>query len=238
MTNLNKVWAIVPAAGSGNRMNTSVAKQYLQILGKTILEHTLERLLKCGELEGIIVCLSESDESFKRLEISKHPKVKSIIGGVTRANSVLNGLRFLQAKAHQDDWVLVHDAARPCLRPELISAMIEQLENDAVGGILAIPAKDTLKRANADQIITETIDRTAVWQAQTPQMFRIGLLTDSLTQALQKGFEITDEASALEWAGYSPRLIEGDAANIKITTPEDLSLAEFLLSHKSSTIPS
>jgi len=226
----NTVWGIVPAAGVGSRMQTGLAKQYLQIAGKSIIEYTIDRLLGCRQLEKIVICVSPSDERFTELSIAQNSRLRIAHGGDTRALSVLNGLHSIADEAVNDDWVLVHDAARPCLSSERLHYLIEQLRGADVGGILALPAKDTLKLANRDEaVISKTLDRSQVWQAQTPQMFRYGLLEDCLRKALDNKVNITDEASALEWAGHSVKLIEGSASNIKVTTPEDLALAEFLL---------
>ncbi len=226
----NKLWAIVPAAGVGSRMQREVPKQYLSVAGKTVIEHTLERLLECEQLEGIVVCLSPSDGRFPELAIAQRSAIETTLGGDTRAQSVLNGLAAIEGQVSEDDWVLVHDAARPCISSASIAHLLHQTKEDKVGGILALPAKDTLKQALADQaVVSQTLDRSLVWQAQTPQMFRYGLLADSLRRALDLNVEITDEASALEWAGHRVKLIEGSARNIKITTPDDLALAEFLL---------
>lgn len=232
MSGKPRYWVIVPAAGSGSRMQQDVPKQYLGLLGKTILEHTLAIFVDSLEAAQIVVCLAPSDEHFAKLEVSS--RVETAVGGASRAESVLNGLCAIDAKGQ--DWVLVHDAARPCLSKHLLMRLVESLADDQVGGILAVHAKDTLKQAGEKQRIASTIDRAEVWQAQTPQMFRYGKLKDSLSRAMSANAEITDEASALEWAGYAPRLVEGDARNIKVTTPDDLLLAEFLLGAKGSTI--
>ena len=238
MSDNSEIWAVVPAAGLGSRMLQSVPKQYLRLHGKTVLEHTLDSLLACSDVTGVVVCISADDQWFTELSVSQNRRIKVVDGGATRAESVLNGLRYLASKQNQAAWALVHDAARPCVLTSVIDNMIDQLKNDSLGGILAVPVKDTLKRANADQTIAKTIDRADVWHAQTPQMFRIEILMDSIIRALEKGLEITDEASSLEWAGYTPRLIPGDETNLKITTANDLVLAEFLLKAKSSTITS
>lgn len=238
MANTSEIWAVVPAAGVGSRMRQPVPKQYLRLHGKTVLEHTLDSLLACSDVAGVVVCISADDQWFKELSVSQNRRIKIVDGGATRAESVLSGLHYLANKQNQAAWALVHDAARPCVLTSAIDNLIDQLRNDSVGGILAVPVKDTLKRANADQSVAKTIDRTDVWHAQTPQMFRIEILMDSLIRALDEGVEITDEASALEWTGYTPRLIRGDETNLKITTPNDLVLAEFLLKAKSSTITS
>ena len=234
MSSKVKYWVIVPAAGSGSRMQNTVAKQYLDVLGKTIIEHTIDVFLNSTHVHQVLVCLPESDSRFQQLEISKSPRVITVEGGDSRAQSVLNGLLTLNAA--DEDWVLVHDAARPCFSDELLNKLITELADDDVGGIMAVRAKDTLKLADPDNRINTTVDRSTIWQAQTPQMFRFHLLKESLSSALQKSVAITDEASALEWAGYQPKLVEGDARNLKVTTPEDLALVEFLLGRKASTI--
>jgi len=226
------IWAVIPAAGSGQRMRQSIAKQYLSVHGKTLMEHTLAVFQTSSNINGIMVCTPPNDVTWPTLNIN----LPHTVGGATRANSVLNGLQALLnlQGAVEDDWVLVHDAARPCLSTTLLDSLIEQLQGDDVGGILAVPAKDTLKQSyeydsNGVAQIDKTLDRSTVWQAQTPQMFRLGLLQNALHAALQQGVSITDEASAIEWSGHSPKLIEGDSRNIKVTTPDDLALAEFLL---------
>lgn len=226
------IWVVIPAAGSGQRMRQSIAKQYLSVHGKTLMEHTLAVFQASSNINGIMACIPAHDTIWPTLNID----VAHTIGGATRANSVLNGLQALvdQQEAIEHDWVLVHDAARPCLSTELLDRLITLLYHDDVGGILAVPAKDTLKRSykcdpNGVAQIDTTLDRSTVWQAQTPQMFRLGLLKNALHNALQQGVNITDEASAIEWSGYAPKLIEGDSRNIKVTTPDDLALAEFLL---------
>ncbi len=222
-----KIWVVIPAAGSGSRMQQSIPKQYLNLAGRAVIEHTLALFVDRVDIAGVTVCLPADDQTFQTLEMAAHKKVVVTPGGDSRAQSVLNGLRSLNAGSN--DWVLVHDAARPCLSSYLLDHLIKQLLNDELGGILAMPAKDTLKRSDANGQIAQTIDRSAVWQAQTPQMFRFGILLDCLERALLEGIEITDEASALEAFSYKPRLIESDARNLKITTPEDLVFAEFLV---------
>lgn len=221
-------------------MRSVTPKQYLNINGRPIIEHTLQRFLDHSSISGVVVCVAADDQVWSTLEIGNHPKVSLADGGQTRADSVLNGLKVLQAKVGPDDWVLVHDAARPCLPKGSIDSLIDTLTGDPVGGILAIPAHDTLKRAitsakegfeNTPRV-ESTIDRSTVWLAQTPQMFRFQLLLECLSQALEQGIAITDEASALEWAGHAPRLVPGLTRNIKVTTPDDLALATFLLGQK------
>jgi 2-C-methyl-D-erythritol 4-phosphate cytidylyltransferase len=221
-----------------------------------IIEHAIKVFLDNHEIQRIMVPLAENDQSFSQLNIAKDRRVATTAGGSSRAHSVLNGLNALSAEGshllvkdsqslvkdspsqvkdsssliNDSDWVLVHDAARPCLSSALLEHLIDSLRDDEVGGILAVPAKDTLKRASKAQTIMATVDRSDIWQAQTPQMFRYGILKAALTSAIEQNLNITDEASALEYMGYQPKLVVGDAGNLKVTTPEDLALAEFLLS--------
>jgi 2-C-methyl-D-erythritol 4-phosphate cytidylyltransferase len=224
-----RYWAVIPAAGVGQRMGTEQPKQYLEIDGQPILERSIRVMLADDRIEHLVVCVSPEDTHWPSLAVDDD-RISSTLGGDSRAQSVNNGLRALAAYAHEDDWVLVHDAARPCLSTALLSSMIDELQHHDVGGILAIPAKDTLKLSSGDQDqISSTLDRTHVWQAQTPQMFRFGLLRDALADALIKSKPITDEASALEFQGLHPKLVIGDSRNIKVTTVDDIELAKFLL---------
>ena len=227
----NNYWVVIPAAGSGQRMQSSTPKQYLQLNGKTVLEHTVSLFSQRNGITGVIVCTAENDQVASTLPFLNNHNITLVNGGDSRAQSVLNGLMALQGKAQDNDWVLVHDAARPCLSSSVLQRLFDQLEGDELGGILAVPAKDTLKiqSSGVPPKVDKTLDRSTVWQAQTPQMFRYKLLIDALSSAIAHNTDITDEASALEAAGYKPRLIEGEARNLKITTPEDLELAEFLL---------
>lgn len=229
-----KYWAVVPAAGIGARMASDRPKQYLSLAGKTVIEHSLDRLLNHSLISGAVVAISEADEYWPELG-SRYAQqsVKPLHiapGGAERCDSVLNALRVLEAFANENDWVLVHDAARPCLRASDIDALIQRSETHSVGGILAVPVKDTIKQADANGMINTTIDRESLWHAQTPQMFRLGVLRHALEQALTEGVKVTDEASALEHVGQHPLLVEGHADNLKITRPEDLPLAEFYFS--------
>jgi len=225
-------WALMPAAGSGQRMQQALPKQYIEINGTTIIEHSARALLANNKIKQVMICVAIDDRIWPTLALANNTRVASTIGGANRAQSVLNGLHAL-TDAVSDDWVLVHDAARPCLNLMGLDTLINELENDDVGGILAIPAKDTLKLAqpqsDSNNSISKTLDRSQIWQAQTPQMFRYGALKNSLLYAIESGCEITDEASAMERAGYHPKLVEGDAHNLKVTTPEDVRLAEFIL---------
>ncbi|MCK9608330.1 MAG: 2-C-methyl-D-erythritol 4-phosphate cytidylyltransferase [Methylomonas sp.] len=222
-----KCWAVVPAAGVGKRMQADRPKQYLPLAGKTVIEHTLTRLLQSGAFQAVAVAISVEDPYWPELDISKHPNVMTAPGGKERADSVLSALKALEGKATEHDWVLVHDAARPCLTAEDIHLQINTLKDDAVGGILALSSHDTLKHVDGASI-TATIDRKHVWRALTPQMFKYGMLRDALQQT-EGNPAITDEASALEMLGMQPKIVEGRPDNIKITRPEDLALAQFYM---------
>ena len=229
-----KCWAVVPAAGVGQRMGAVIPKQYLSFQGRTVIEHTLARLLAEPRIPRVAVALGSDDVWWSGLEVAGDPRVIRARGGRERCDSVRNGLEALVdvAGADLDDWVLVHDAARPCLRGEDLGGLIDALIHDPVGGVLACPVRDTMKRADASGRIARTEDREGLWHALTPQMFRLGALWDAIDDALADGFVVTDEAGAMEHAGYEPRLVEGRADNIKITRPEDLALAEFFLGNQ------
>lgn len=216
-------WLVIPAAGVGARMAADRPKQYLQIAGRSILEHSLHCFLDHPGLLGAMVCVAVDDPFWPQLPVANDPRVRRAPGGRERADSVLAGLQMLLAEgAGAEDWVLVHDAARPNLARQDLDRLLVSLADDPVGGLLAVPARDTLKRASADGRVAQTVDRSVIWQAYTPQMFRLGALHQVLSQALQAQVAVTDEASAMEWAGQSPRLIEGRADNLKVTRPEDL----------------
>ena len=217
--------ALVPAAGSGTRMGSELPKQYLPLAGKPMIHHALAALCACPQLTTVFVVLSPQDEWFKSYDWSAFgDKLQPLYcGGATRAESVQNGL--LMSELDADDWVLVHDAARPCLTQALIAKLIAELRHDPVGGLLAAPVADTLKRATVEGRIAHTEDRNGLWGAQTPQMFRVGLLAQALDSAIQ----VTDEASAVEALGLHPKLIASDTTNFKVTYPQDLHLAALLL---------
>jgi 2-C-methyl-D-erythritol 4-phosphate cytidylyltransferase len=224
-----KYWAVIPAAGIGRRMQADRPKQYLPLGRGTVLEQTIAIFSRHPRIAGIVVIVSAGDPYWARLTIDSARPLHVAPGGAERCHSVLNGLALLQQHAAPDDWVLVHDAARPCLRPADIDLLIASLADDAVGGLLAIPVRDTMKRDDGAGRIARTEERLGMWHALTPQMFPLGLLHEALQQALADGFEVTDEASAVEHSGRKPRLVEGHADNIKITRPEDLALARFFL---------
>lgn len=226
-----KFFAVVPAAGVGRRMGGEMPKQYLSLCGRSIVEQTLNKLLCVSNLEKIIVAVSAADDHWTSLAVASHPRIVKVIGGRERSDSVLNGLVHLSTFANESDWVLVHDVARPCVAVNDIQRMMQHLSDHKVGGILAIPVNDTLKRVNG-VAIEATVDRLQLWQAQTPQMFRLGMLRDALSRAVCDGVTVTDEASAIERAGYYPVVVEGSNSNIKITRPEDLPLADYYFSRQ------
>ena len=221
--------AIVPAAGIGSRMRATLPKQYLPLAGTSVIEQTLKRLLQVRGVGNILVAISESDTCWPGLGISSHRRIHKVNGGRERADSVLNGLRLLRQKADDNDWVLVHDAARPCVQVTEIEQLIETCSSRGEGGLLATPVHDTMKRSDNANRILETVPRDNLWHACTPQIFRLGELTEAIVTALESGYPVTDEASAMEQAGQHPLLVECSSSNIKITRPDDLALAEFYL---------
>lgn len=228
-SSLPSFWALIPAAGIGSRMRADRPKQYLQLADKTIIEHTLACFLGHAQLRGVVVSLAVDDPYWPSLACASDARIQRAEGGAERADSVLNGLlRLSELGAEQQDWVLVHDAARPNLARADLDLLLAQLANDPVGGLLAAPARDTLKRAGPDGRVQVTVDRSAIWQAFTPQMFRLGELQRALSDALIAGVAITDEASAMEWAGLAPHLIEGRTDNFKVTRPEDMQTLNLL----------
>lgn len=222
---MSEFYALVPAAGSGSRMGSDLPKQYLELAGRPLIHYALTTLCACPHISTVFVVLAPEDDFFKRYDWSHCAgKLEPLYcGGATRAESVANGL--LASELEADDWVLVHDAARPCLTQAHLNKLIAELRDDAVGGILAVPVADTLKRAAAQQRILKTESREQLWQAQTPQMFRAGLLAHALSLCKT----VTDEASAIEALGLQPKLVLGDTTNFKVTYPQDIRLAELLL---------
>ncbi|MFZ4700558.1 MAG: 2-C-methyl-D-erythritol 4-phosphate cytidylyltransferase [Candidatus Methylumidiphilus sp.] len=228
MSHQHAFWGVVPAAGVGKRMGADIPKQYLHVLGKPVLQHTLERLLSVEALSAVVVALGCEDGFWPDLPFADNSRILLAEGGKERADSVLSALNRLEGLASTDDWVLVHDAARLCITRSDVLKLIKVLEHDPVGGILALPSSDTLKGVS-DGVIVDTVDRNHVWRALTPQMFRYGALKEALASAAELGLTVTDEASALELKGQTPRIVEGRPDNIKITRPEDLALATFYL---------
>ncbi|MBL7637648.1 2-C-methyl-D-erythritol 4-phosphate cytidylyltransferase [Atlantibacter hermannii] len=220
------VIAVVPAAGIGSRMQSDCPKQYLTIGDHTILEHAVASLLRHPRVGRVIVAVSPADKLFDALPLARDPRVTRVDGGRERADSVLAGLKIAGDAA----WVLVHDAARPCLHPDDLDALLAITAHSRVGGILAAPVRDTMKRGEpGTALIAHTVERIDLWHALTPQLFPLELLRDCLIRALNEGATITDEASALEHCGYHPELVAGRGDNIKVTRPEDLALAAFYL---------
>jgi 2-C-methyl-D-erythritol 4-phosphate cytidylyltransferase len=220
-------YALVPAAGFGARMGHEIPKQYMMLAGKPMIYHALATLCAHPEISTVFVVLSPEDRHWNTFNWSSFgDKLQTLYcGGETRAESVLNGL--LVSELEPDDWVLVHDAARPCLSRQQLSHLLDELRNDEVGGLLAVPVADTLKRADSKQRVACTESRVGLWQAQTPQMFRLAILV----KALETAPSVTDEASAIEALGLFPKLVSSDTTNFKVTYPQDLQLAELLLRH-------
>ena len=230
-------WALVPAAGSGRRFGGEVPKQYLQVAGKPLIGHALDALLSHPRIDGVVVALAADDPHWPGWTALHGKPIVTCIGGGERADSVLAALRALPAACAVDALLLVHDAARPNLQADDLSRLIEVAMNHADGAILAAPVRDTLKRADAEHAdgsrrIAATEPRAGLWRALTPQAFRRDLLLRALESALADGVMVTDEAMAVERLGCHPRLVEGREDNLKVTTPADLALAEFLLARK------
>lgn len=222
-------WAVLPAAGAGRRMGAPIPKQYLDLGGRTVIERTLDVFVAHPRIAGCVVALDPTDALWAQTGYAEHPDVLRAPGGAERCHSVLNALEALTDRADAGDWVLVHDAARPCLRRGDLDLLIDELESDPVGGILAVPVRDTMKRAGETGRVDATLDRSALWHAYTPQMFRIGTLREALAAAIAAGELVTDESAAIERMGLAPRLVEGHGDNIKITRAEDLPLARLHL---------
>lgn len=224
---MSRYFALLPAAGVGSRMGGAHPKQYLVIHGRPMIWHAIQAFQLHPAISRIFVVISAQDAWWAHYDWSTFDKlVVSRNGGQTRAESVLNGLRACADEVAEDDWVLVHDAARPCLSRTLLDKLLTELSQDPIGGILAAPVADTLKRQSSDNRIAETVPRGGLWGAQTPQMFRHAMLLHALAQV---GGDVTDEASAIEALGAAPKLVESDMTNLKVTYPRDLDLASMLL---------
>ncbi len=230
-----RFWVVVPAAGSARRMGGAVPKQYLPLAGRAVIEWSLAPFLAHERTAGIVVALSAEDRRWPHLAFASDAKIATTIGGAERMDSVLAGLRALQDRATPDDWVLVHDAARPCLSAIDLDRLLNELNDDDVGGLLAAPVVDTLKRADDGGRVAQTVTRDKLWRALTPQMFRLDILQRALDAAVAQRIAVTDEAQAVEALGLQPKLVAGDADNIKITLPEDLPRAERILKLRSAT---
>ncbi|QTL39379.1 2-C-methyl-D-erythritol 4-phosphate cytidylyltransferase [Xenorhabdus budapestensis] len=251
---MTEIVALIPAAGIGSRMKSECPKQYLNVVGKTIIEHTLSALFEQPRIQQIVIVLNPADTQFNQLAIASDPRITTVIGGDERADSVLAGLNYLSGfSPERSVWVLVHDAARPCLHRDDLDNLLQLVDKNSCslavssgsfcGGLLAAPVRDTMKRMLVSPVekisavnplfVDHTVDRNGLWHALTPQLFPLQLLRDCLIKALSEQARITDESSALEYCGHRPVLIKGRADNIKVTQPEDLALAEFYLSRKS-----
>lgn len=206
-------------------MAADCPKQYLDLAGAPVLQRTLDALLALGNLDTVVVALAADDSWWRALPAAGYPRIATTTGGARRADSVLACLEALADRAAADDWVLVHDAARPCLARGELERLVHALCDDPVGGLLALPVSETVKRGDSNGKVVETVDRDGLWLAQTPQMFRYGALKSALASALQAGLPVTDESSAMELAGHRPRLVAGEPENIKITRPGDLRVA-------------
>ncbi|MBQ0719393.1 MAG: 2-C-methyl-D-erythritol 4-phosphate cytidylyltransferase [Gammaproteobacteria bacterium] len=241
-----KYWLIVPAAGSGSRFGGERPKQYAPLAGRTVIEHTLERLLTLNA-EALVLALNPADSNWQSLAISRHPKIRSCTGGAERAESVYLALQSIASEANEADWVLVHDVARPCVRVEDMRLLIETLSAHPVGGLLATPVSATLKRVGSSKdadpsesirkptsagAVLETVARDNLWAAATPQMFRYGLLVKALQDCRDAGINPTDEAGAVEHLGLQAEIVAGHSDNLKITHGTDLALAEAVLAYQ------
>lgn len=232
-------WLIMPAAGSGRRFGTRLPKQYAPLLGRTVIEWALQPFTEDPRCLGIVVALASADPWWPQVAERLPSEVATVTGGNQRSESVLNGLRALGTRADAADWVLVHDAARPCLPPADLTRLLRDLRDEETGGLLATPGADTLKYTPAlgKAAAERTVDRTGLWRALTPQMFRFGALRRALEAARDAGRFPTDESQALEWLGARPVLVEGSAANLKVTTAQDLVLAAAILTSTGRAAP-
>jgi 2-C-methyl-D-erythritol 4-phosphate cytidylyltransferase len=225
-----RYWLVMPAAGNGSRFGGDVPKQYLPLAGSRVIERALSVFLGDSRCQGIRVALGAGDGTFASLPASRDPRVSTVTGGERRCDSVSHALDAVPADGN--DWVLVHDAARPCITRAAVDALLEACGDDPVGGLLAVPVTDTLKRVDESGRVLKTPPRDGLWRAQTPQMFRRGLLRQALDSAGRSGSEPTDEAQAVEWLGHAPRLVAGDPGNIKVTTAADLAFASAWLARE------
>jgi 2-C-methyl-D-erythritol 4-phosphate cytidylyltransferase len=223
-------YALIPAAGAGSRMGGAIEKQYMPLNAVPMIAHAMMVLAREPRIAKLFVVLSPTDKRWSNYEWQGWEDRIVVLrcGGATRAETVLNGLNAMAGLCAADDWVLVHDAARPCLTGEMLAKLLDEAGSDAIGGLLAMPVADTLKRADSETRVEATVPRAGLWQAQTPQMFRHGMLSDALRAA---GGDITDEASAIEKLGVRPKLVECDSRNLKVTYPQDLRLASLILEH-------
>jgi 2-C-methyl-D-erythritol 4-phosphate cytidylyltransferase len=226
----NRCWLVMPAAGASRRMGvTGAPKQYLPLAGRTLIEWSLAPFLERNDCTGVVVVLSADDAWWRTLPLAQDSRITTAVGGAERVHSVLAGMTAIAARAEANDWVLVHDAARPCLTAADLDGLIGKLKDDEVGGLLATPLVDTLKRADGADRVLGTLSRDLLWRALTPQMFRFGVLRRALEHAVADNIAVTDESQAVEALGFHPRLAQGSADNIKVTVPADLERAERIL---------
>ena len=240
-----RIWAVIPAGGRGSRFGSQMPKQYMTIAGQAVLDHVLDVFLHVPDFERVVVAVPPDDRRFMELYHASNDRVVAIVGGAERADSVAAGLDWLVSQGASDtDWVFVHDAARPLLTVAEITALLEAIEaSDCPGAVLGVPAADTLKRTNmlcacpegADTCIGETVDRTGLWHAMTPQVFPLAALRQALVSANDAGMVVTDEAQAMESAGVTPWLVRGRRTNMKLTYAEDIEWMEAVLSHRNGT---
>lgn len=235
MSTLPNYWAILPAAGSGSRFSKHLSKQYLSILGKTVMQHSVDKLCQLN-LAGCVVAIAAQDDQAQQLSFNHPSLLHWVHGGAERMDSVLAALHYLRPYTQDSDWILVHDVARPCIQLEQLQQLIDQLKDDDVGGLLAVPVRDTLKQAALNQSqshqVIKTVSREQLWQCQTPQMFRFSVLLKALEHAKQQHILVTDESNAIELLNLPIKLVVGRADNIKITYPEDLQLATAILQNQ------
>lgn len=229
-------WAIVPAAGLGRRMKSERPKQYLPLMGKSVIEHSIAALLDLP-LAGLVVAIHPEDTIWSQLPLSRDKRIETVAGGEERHHSVLNALHALENRADDQDWVLVHDAVRACVSAACLQRLVSELADHPVGGLLGYPLSDTLKKVDEDQSVRETIDRSAIWAALTPQMFRFGVLMKAMRQCTKSESKPTDEAMAVENIGLHPQMVAGRRDNIKVTLPGDLELAALMLQAQTTQQP-
>lgn len=233
-----RYFLVIPAAGSGRRFAAAVPKQYAPLGSSTVIEHALAPFEADPDCAGIVIALAAGDTDWPAIATRRTRLIETTEGGEQRAHSVRNALRALATRVREDDWIMVHDAARPCFAAADLALLKRELASHPVGGLLAVPLADTLKRAlePASHVthVDATLDRDALWRAATPQVFRFGMLLRALEAALASGRMPTDEAQAIEWTGQRPRLVAGRADNIKVTTADDLALAGAILSTEKS----
>ena len=226
---MKRLWAVVPAAGTGRRLGGDIPKQYREVAGAPLLEHTLRALLQSRDVRGVVVAMDPADRRADTIASLSDERVQTTPGGVTRAHSVLAGLDALENQIAEGDWALVHDAARPCLMADALAALIDRARVLGEGVILAEPVADTLKQVNGQGEIEKTVDRSILWRAQTPQLFPLLPLRDALRRCIEEGVSVTDEAMAMERVGQPIHVVEGASSNIKVTVEADLVFADVFL---------